>query len=751
MSEDAQIAVDAPRPVATPEVVPDVASGGAALTVLFAVTAFVGAGLLFVVQPLIAKLLLPSYGGSATVWSTSSLFFQVLLLLGYWYVHWSTARFGRRWQPRVHMPLLVLPLLVLPLALPTDAAPAADASPALWLLRTLVLVVGLPFAVVATTGPVLQKWYSWTGSRRADDPYFLFAASNLGSFGGLLAYPLLIEPHLSLADQRLWWSGGFALFVLLTGVCGVAAIRNGRRTTGADAAPSREPATALDRKQMWLWAGLAFLPSTLMLGVTSHLSTDVAAIPLLWVVPLAIYLATFVLAFSRQSRIPPLRPTQTAVAVGFAVVIASLVPGAIPIVVAVTANLVMLALVGYAAHARLAAVRPSADHLTTYYMVIAAGGAAGGLLNGLVAPLVFNRVLEYPLAMLAVPLLMLGVGGRPTWIGRMLRRNRVTAAGIVILVAVVAMSIRLGMWQSARHTVLVVVLFAIAVALGWWIARTPWAVVLALLVVFAATAVQETQGVLEQTRTFFGTYTATDEGDRHQLVHGTTIHGTQFRDSARREVPTTYYSRGGPLGDVFDRLDPDRFDNVAAVGLGTGTVAAYGREGQTMTFFEIDPEMVSMARDPQLFSYLSDSDAEVRTVVGDGRLRVAGQPSGSYDLMILDAFSSDSIPIHLLTTEAMRMYADRLAADGVLVVHISNRVFDLEPVVASAAEDLGWEAAVGSRGAVDPGSTGSVWVVLSPDASAVDRLRGLPDWAELDRERVVHWTDDYSSILAVLR
>ena len=667
------------------------------ITVLFATTAFIGAGLLFVVQPLVTKLLLPSYGGSATVWSTSSLLFQVLLLAAYWYVHWSTTRFGSPGQPRLHLPLLVVPLLALPIALPDQAAPEAATQPALWLLRTLILMVGLPFAVVATTGPVLQRWYSWSDSHRAEDPYFLFAASNLGSFGGLLAYPLMIEPNVSLDGQRVWWSLGFAMFVLLAGACAVSAARGRRASVPTRRREESTKFNSLGRGRALRWVGLAFLPSSLMLGVTAHLSTDVAAIPLLWVVPLAIYLASFVLAFNRTSRTVPVMVTRAAIAAGFVAIVTSLSYGAVPIAVLITINLVMLALVGYAAHARLAADRPPVEQLTSFYLVIAVGGASGGLLNGLIAPTVFDWVLEYPLVLGALPLLMLGIGcDRTSWLVRQLHANPVRAVIVTLAVCLVALGLRLaGSRLQAGQELYLAALVAAVLLVGWWASQHAAVMLAAVAVIYGVAMFQGTQDTLEQTRTFFGSYTVEERADRHQLVHGTTVHGTQFWDESRRRTPTTYYSKQGPLGDVFSVLDEDRFDKVAAVGLGTGTVAAYGSPGQSMTFFEIDPGMVRIAKDPRLFTYLEDSEAQIETVVGDGRLGVAESPSSSFDLMILDAFSSDSIPIHLLTREAMQVYADRLTDDGVLAVHISNRVFDLEPVLAGAAADLGWGAVIG--------------------------------------------------------
>jgi len=408
---------------------------------LFTVTAFAGAALLFVVEPLIAKLLLPSYGGSATVWSTSMLFFQVLLLVAYGYAHLATTRLGSRWQPRMHLLILLLPLTALPLAIPHDAAPTGDASPALWLLRALFLVIGLPFVVVATTGPLLQRWYSWSDARRSGDPYFLFAASNLGSFVGLLAYPLLVEPNLSLAEQRSWWSGGFVVFLFLTGACGLITLRHGHQSRAeAGTRPKRnEPKTKPSVRRVLLWVALAFLPSSLMLGVTAHLSTDVAAIPLLWVVPLALYLASFVLAFGRSCRTAPLGVTRVAVAAGLAAVLISLSPGVIPIAASVVANLTMLGLVAYVAHARLASDRPDPEHLTAFYLVVATGGALGGMLNGLVAPVIFDRVLEYPLALMAIPLLLLGLGtDEGSWLPRQFRANRVRASLVVLMIVLVA-------------------------------------------------------------------------------------------------------------------------------------------------------------------------------------------------------------------------------------------------------------------------------------------------------------------------
>ena len=768
-----------------------VGAGTTVLVVAFTATAFLGAGLLFVVQPMVARLVLPAYGGSATVWSTSSLFFQVLLLLGYLYTHLSTRHLGRRWQPPLHLVLLLLPLLVLPLSIPDDAVPPPGTSPVAWLLRVLTVTIGLPFFVVSTTGPLVQRWYSWTGGPRADDPYFIFAASNLGSFGGLLAYPFLIEPNLTLAQQRSWWSWAFVGFAALTGACGVAtwlrsrgaAVPREAEVPGRTAHPSPtlEP-LALGRRRVARWTVLAFLPSAMMLAVTSHISTDIAAIPLLWVVPLAIYLATFVAAFARRSRVVPRGVVRLAVGATFAALVASLLTFRVPTWLDIALNLTMLALVSYAAHARLAAERPPVRQLTAYYLVISVGGALGGLLNGLIAPLVFDRVLEYALVAVLVPLVLVsrssgrrggvvpaatpaeapavapaeapavapavapaeqpqapvpGPGSPRNWV------RLVNGALAAVVVCGLAVFLLLRLPPDGRALSLLAIGFAFL--FGWRVGTRRLEATGVLAVVVIAVLVLSTPGTIERSRTFYGSYRVSEAGELHQLSHGTTLHGSQFTDERRTE-PTTYYARSGPLGAVFSL---ERFHDVAVVGLGAGTIAAYGEPGERMTFVEIDPEVARIARDPHLFTYLRDSRAAIDVRIGDGRLVMGQVPEHSLDLIVLDAFSSDSIPVHLLTREAMELYASRLAPGGLIAVHISNRVFDLRPVVAAGADALGLTAVLGQGGAGDDGATATAWVVLG-DPTTTNALLAKPGWSRIDVAPVV-WTDDYSSILSVLR
>ncbi|RYB95530.1 hypothetical protein EUA93_14980 [Nocardioides oleivorans] len=714
---------------------------GVWVAVLFACTTFVGASLLFMVQPLAAKLILPSFGGSATVWSTSSLLFQVLLLAGYVYAHGSTQRLGARWQPRAHLLLLALPLLALPIALPAQAAPSAGDSPVLWLLRTLVLMVGLPFAVLSTTGPLIQRWYAWAGGPRSDDPYFLFSGSNLGSFVGLLAYPFAVEPLLTLTQQRTWWSAGFVVFMVLMAACALT-------VRGRTAEPGAREAVAAGRpswRQAGLWCLWAFLPSSLMLAATAHLSTDIAAVPLLWVLPLAAYLASFVLAFARTTRTVSatlvLPCVVLAVTTGIvsglgSTALSSLVP------LVVGANVVSVGVAGFAAHARLAATRPDPTQLTFFYLVVSVGGALGGLLNGVVAPLLFDGVWEYFLTVALLPVLAIGVPAvrltpRRVVVGL---ATAAAATGAVGLLSVVS---GLGAVQSA----VLVAAGLVAVVVGWLAMRAPALLCVGLLIAAVAVVVVQERSSLLTERTFYGSYRVRAVDGQHRLLHGTTIHGTQFLDEARRDVPTTYYASDGPVGDLMSVVEPT---DVGVVGLGAGAIAAYGTADTHLRFFEIDPVVARIAEDERWFSYLGDSPAEVDVVVGDGRLMMEREPESSFDLLALDAFSSDSIPVHVLTREGVEVFLDRVRPDGVLAVHISNRVFDLRPVLAAHARDLGLRAVIGTGGE-GPGAETSVWVALTRSDAVADALTDLQRWEPLPTSPSVEWTDDYSSVLSVLR
>ncbi len=710
------------------------------LMVLYVGAVFLSAGLLFTSEPMVGKLLLPLFGGAPAVWNTCMVFFQTMLLLAYAYTHWSIQKFGIKWQPWIHVVIVLLPLVTLPLVLPSIGA---DHNPNLQILLLLLVMIGAPFFALAATGPLLQRWFAATSHPHASQPYFLYAASNLGSFIALLGYPVLVEPHLSLSQQRLAWSVGYGLFATAIIGCGLALRRYAAPVKNAAAAQTA-PKLAW-RRRLW-WVFLAFLPSSLMLAVTAHLTTDVAAVPLLWIIPLAVYLLSFVLVFSGDKagwyvrRASPL-----AAASLFGALMLGTLPLPMPPGVTAMFYFVVFALIALVAHGRLAADRPGVNQLTSYYLWLAVGGMLGGLFNALVAPVIFNDVYELPLGfLLTVPILVsLRLLWRPRW--------RQLAWSVIPGLYCLAL---LGLFLVAPGSVLssaAPALLGAGLAGMYFLYRyRPVAYSLAMIVLLAlAIVAMVAEPELYKVRSFYGVIKVTVQPDRHILSHGITVHGNQFTDADRRTEPTSYYGRQGPLGDTFGQcrqLSP--CNQIAGVGLGIGTIASYGRLGDQLTFYEIDQAVANIAQNPHYFSYIRDSSAAVHIVIGDGRLNLA-RSSQKYDLLILDAFSSDAIPQHLLTRQALNIYQNRLADHGLLAVHISNRYVDLEPMLSSLARHAGLVASVREdRIKGDPLRVGSTWVVISRHASD---LPAAPGWRPVHESQVRAWTDDYSNIFDVFR
>ncbi|MDQ3778750.1 MAG: fused MFS/spermidine synthase [Actinomycetota bacterium] len=709
---------------------------------------------MFLVEPMIAKMVLPSFGGSPAVWITAMVFFQAVLLLSYAYAHASARILGPRAQPLVHLSLLLLVVAALPVGQHLAAPPAGD-SPALWLLGILAVAVGAPFFAVASASPVLQRWFASTNHASARDPYFLYVASNVGSLLGLVAYPLVVEPRLSLSDQAALWSGGYLVFAALSVACGVLAIRRSSAAEHVTAVRVGDDATARISWRVRLrWLGFAFVPVSLMLGVTSFISTDVAAVPLIWVLPLAVYLATFIVSFSRR----PILSVGTA-ARALPLVVLALVPTllnlvTLPIAIVIPLHLAALFLAGVVAHGRLASERPPAARLTEFYLLLSLGGVLGGVFNALLAPQLFEFVAEYPLLLIAALLLApFAPGAREAGSSARARRLKLAAQAMAFVpIAIVAGHTAHGAGLTTGRVVAGGAVFALV---GIAARRSPRTFLVAgvLGIVVASLG----SGGMYAERTFFGVYRVieTKEGD-HLLAHGTTLHGREgFVDG--RLGPTTYYARTGPVGDVFRELQRrERFGRVSLIGLGVGTLAEYARPGQSFTFYEIDPAVVEIARDPRLFTFLSRSRADVEIVVGDGRLKLADARDRSTDLLVVDAFSSDSIPVHLLTREAVSLYFAKLEPDGVAIFNISNRQLALEPVVAAVAGDLGLSAASRLDDRVSPrererGKTGSHWVAVARRAARLQPLvaSGWKPLAASDGVRPR--SDDFSNILSVIR
>lgn len=795
---------------------------------VFAAAIFLSAALLFLVQPMAGKVLLPILGGSPAVWNTCMVFFQAILLLGYLYAHAVTTRLSVRAQACVHAVLVVLAaafLLHLNLAPGsilhhlTGSGEAPDLQgqdPTLWLIRTLLILVGLPFFVVSTSGPLLQKWFSGTSHPQARDPYFLYAASNAGSLLGLLAYPFLVEPALSRVAQHHLWGAGFVLFMPLIGACALFSLRHPGTPKPAEARRAdllTHPVTAGRRLR---WIALAFIPSSLMLGVTQHISTDIAAIPLLWVVPLAIYLVSFIWAFSPALALKA-RTWGRALPFGVLAVIVAMLAGAQhPVLLITGLHLAVFFLVAMMCHTALAEDRPATEHLTEFYLLMSVGGVLGGSFNALLAPVIFNSIAEYPLVIGLSCLLRPQL--REEWALLPTRARRLLSLAIACVLGVALFALVLNIDAAASRGILnqlssddpkdinrtrqalVAGLPALLVAIALVRRGSLRFAACAIGALLVSTIVSVGSGVIESERTFFGVhYVGADrQNTRRLLRHGTTLHGIQLRSDfelgdktpypdadfrykllhvrgtnaiTRDErlkwlhlVPTTYYHPTGPIGEVMKELtDSNRLDQVALIGLGTGSLLAYARPNSSFHLYEIDPAVIRIARTRDYFSYISDALKDPTVTVaspatpGDGRLDIARAPEGAYSLIVIDAFSSDAIPVHLITKEAVETYLRALKPNGVIAFHVSSRYFSLSPVLARIAGDLGLEARARLDSVVisedaKEAKRQSDWVVLARNDDALGGLARNSNWQRLTpRASDPLWSDDYSNLLGVFR
>jgi SAM-dependent methyltransferase len=721
---------------------------------LFALALFVSACLLFAVQPMFTRMVLPTLGGAPAVWSVAMVFFQAMLLAGYAYAHVLARALTAGRALGVHLAVMALALSFLPIAL-TQAlgAPPADGA-SLWLIGVFLVSIGLPFFAVAANAPLLQAWFAKTDHPHAKDPYFLYGASNLGSFAALIAYPWIIEPLLGLGAQSRAWTGGFLVLAALVAACGLVAARAPAKTAAqqaeADApAPSwREAAT---------WVGLAFVPSALLVAVTAHISSDIAAAPFLWVLPLALFLLTFVVVFQPKPVLPHrlmvmVQPILVALLIGAIYGGLQLHAAALTIL-----NLAAFFVAAMVAHGELARRRPPAIHLTAFYLFMSLGGVLGGIFSALIAPVLFDTVAEYPILIVAA----LAIGASSSSSTRAsVRRDLALGVGAGLAIAALRYpfaftGLQLALALTAGLTSLLV--------LAWAWRSAPLRVAGLVAVLFLAEAfLAPTHRAADSVRSFFGVHRVVDmeDGRFRLLFHGTTLHGAmRLRDNAGAPVsapePTTYYHPAGPFGDVIRLTQHERpAARVAAVGLGTGSLAWYARRGDAWTFYEIDSTVVALARDPNRFRFLANAPA-IPIVVGDARLTLAGVPDGSLDLLVVDAFSSDAIPVHLLTTEALRLYARKLVPGGRILLHISNRNLELASVVAAAAEASGLRGVVRmdrpSEGLLENFRSPTHVVVLAPADEALSPLRAQPGWTALAaRPDVAAWTDDFADIPAAL-
>ena len=721
---------------------------------LYAATLFVSALLLFSIQPMFAKMVLPKLGGAPAVWSVAMVFFQTVLLAGYGYAYVLNRLLSPRWAAMFHLLLLGITAMMLPIAIaPGWGVPPQDGT-TLWLFGLFAVSIGLPFFTLSASAPLLQSWFASSGHKQAGNPFVLYAASNLGSFAALFAYPVIIEPFLTLKTQTAAWSIGFALLAVLLSFVGLLTARALPAAVQAEAVGDVS-ANVFERMR---WIALAAVPSGLVIAVTAYLTTDIAAAPFLWVVPLAIYLLTFVAVFRER---PWIAHANVVRFVPFAVapLAVSLIGGEkVFWLTSIALNLVVFALLTLMCHGELYARRPSPRRLTEFYLCTSFGGVIGGGFAGLLAPQIFNGNYEYPiliaLALLCMPGLVTGGS----------RKALTEAAPWLVASAALALVWYVTRFQpSATLELPFQVLLALLAAAMLFQRQRPMRFFGLVILSFSVTALWR-PGIapIETARSFFGVHKVAEvnDGRARLLYHGTTIHGAQrLRNDDGTPVsgpllPQTYYYPGGPFAEAIGAVRAARgsLNHVAVVGLGTGTLACHSKGNEHWTFFEIDPEVIRIARDPRRFEFLSRCAPESPVIAGDARLTLEAS-ADRYDLIVLDAFSSDTIPVHLLTREAVAGYLSKLSPHGVLLLHISNRHLDLTPVVAKVAQSLGLAAFVR-----EDRSAGDLLTTLKADARLVVLTRDAADagsvagnWMPLrpDQSSAL-WTDDYSNILGVM-
>jgi SAM-dependent methyltransferase len=762
---------------------------------LYALTILLSAFLLFQVQPVIARIILPWFGGSAAVWATCLLFFQFVLLLGYLYAHASIRYLKPRWQTFLHIGLLALSLLalsVLPVYPSAAWKPSPTSDPTWGILALLGASVGLPYFLLSTTGPLLQAWYA--RRYRGAMPYRLYALSNVGSMFALLSYPFLFEPVFGSHQQAGLWSAGYCAFL---GLCALAAFRSG----GAPPAATETGAAAADPapgpRQYAFWLLLPACASALLLGVTNHISQNIAAIPLLWIAPLSVYLLSFILCFEgrgwylRFPYLPLLAVSLAAMAMameGF---------DKAPIYVVVVLFLLGLFSCCMVCHGELVRLKPDPRYLTHFYLAIAAGGALGGVLVAFVAPRVFDGFYEFPLALMACAVLTLAAlraNPDPPWFRQLLPpAGTVAAAAAVGLTGyfgyasrerVTGLAQDLAHWAAPKWTppdsfetnaiqvaLLIVSLWVLAVLRADWrfrwvrtaAGRSAFGIEIVAMTVIGCLAYQvgqSTTGHKLLLRNFYGGLKVTDTGSPadfysvRRLTNGTINHGEQFLYPGRRDQPTTYYGPDSGVGLAIRDRGRSRAIRVGVIGLGTGTIAAYGRLGDYYRFYEINPLVLRISNSGPAgqFTFLSGCPCQVEVAQGDARLSLEREPPQRFDVLAVDAFSSDAIPVHLLTREAMQLYFRHLAPDGILAVHISNRYLDLRPVIEGETQATGHVA----RLVDNPDDNAlelfaATWVLAAAPSPGFDS-EVISNSAEIASTRSVRlWTDDYSNLYRILK
>jgi hypothetical protein len=740
----------------TSDATPSEAAPFHGLLATFVAAIFVSAALLFAVQPMFTKMVLPQLGGAAAVWSVALVFFQTALLAGYAYAHLITRLAPGRLSLIVHVAVSVFACFMLPLHIAQGFGPPPQSGEALWLLGLFAASIGLPFFALSANGPLLQAWFARSSHPAAKDPYFLYAASNAGSFLALISYPVAIEPFIRLGAQTWVWTVGFYVLIVLIAACGMLMLRYPGSAASHETAAS-EAAAAPGWGDIAWWVFLTAVPSGLLIAVTAHIATDVAAVPLLWVLPLALYLITFVIVFQTRPLIPHALVVKVQPLFILALVAAFVLGPIESIVASISLHLSVFFVCVLMCHGELARRRPPARYLTGYYMWISVGGTIGGIATGLVAPHVFNWIAEYPLLILLAVLCRPGLAW-PMRGGGQYALFVALAVGLLLLVAAIAFDLR-----PDQSLLYVVVGLLIGLTVHFWQAPLSFAAIIA--VIFLVSQSFRDNQTIHLVRNFFGVLSVVDssDGQYRGLWHGTTSQGTQqVRDEdgnlikGRPEMISEFFEGAG-IDQVFKAVQAKKQGPIdyAVIGLGTGSLACQRRPGDKLTYYEIDPDIVRIASDPKLFGFVPECAPDAPIEIGDARLKIADAPDASYDLIVIDAFIGAAIPVHLLTREAMALYLRKLKPDGLIAMHISNKNLELASVVAGIAEANGLIARVYDGGDVEEDADRYLWV---PRVAAI--ARGEQDFGALARssywplferdpsQRV--WSDDYSNVVGAL-
>jgi hypothetical protein len=743
------------------------------IQLVFTITLTLSAGLLFWVQPMFAKMVLPMLGGAPAVWNTSMVFFQASLLTGYAYAHYSTRYLDLRYQSLLHVIVLAFAFLALPISVATGWSPPTSTTPVGWLLALLTVSIGLPFFAVSATAPLLQKWFAHTRHKDASNPYFLYAASNIGSILALLSYPFVIEPYIGLATQGWVWGAAYTGLFALVSVCAFLMWKH--FVPNAPEAVPENPAsleTDINAGLRFRWVLLSFVPSSLLLSASAHITMDLASVPLLWIIPLVLYLLTFVIVFSKKPILSQHWMVRLHSYVVLLFVVVLYAGKALPLPFTLSFHLLTFFVTAMVCHGELAKRRPTTKHLTEFYLWMSVGGVLGGMFNALVAPMVFDSIAEYPIA------IVLACALRPMFKGER-RGNWARDIGYPAILAMVVFAVHafdtLTYFSAKAQVVVVGILAAAAAMVVFGFSPRPLRFTLGVAVlIVSANAVSWHRGSFGSefiTRSFFGVHRVIYDADAgvYNLMHGSTVHGSQAKNRDAWREPLGYYIEGGPVGQLFEMIHENSVpQKVGVVGMGTGAMACYRREQDQWTFFEIDAVILELAHDTRFFNYLNECGGDARTVLGDARRSLDEEPYRYFDLLVIDAFSSDAIPLHLITSEAILLYLDKLTEDGIIAIHISNNFMDLEPVLGNLVDDLKLAARIQMFDPRDEGyapdqATGqhekimqyrlpSRWVALGRTEHALGPITQDSRWKMLKQDPLIGvWTDDYSNIVRVMR